>query len=81
MLAYDGESINNMEQFILIVAHATPGVHKLTLRRGDAVIVREVPAGKIGVNIANVRAESKLPNATVSSDADQLPSNKRRTRK
>jgi hypothetical protein len=59
LLAYDGEPIKSREQFVAIVTHPEPGVHKLTVRHGDTITTREVPAGRLGVILLNVRAETK----------------------
>lgn len=60
LLAYDGEPIKSREQLVAIVTHPEePGVHKLTVRHGDTITTREVPAGRLGVILLNVRAETK----------------------
>jgi PDZ domain len=59
LLAYDGEPIKSREQLIAIVTHPEPGVHKLAVRHGDTITTREVPAGRLGVILVNVRAETK----------------------
>ena len=59
LLAYDGEPIKSREQFVAIVTHPEPGVHKLTVRHADTITTREVPAGRLGVVLLNVRAETK----------------------
>ena len=56
LLAYDGETVNSREQFVATVTHAAPGLHKLTIRHGEITTTHEVPAGKLGVLLANVRA-------------------------
>ncbi len=77
LLAYDGETIKNDDQAVALVIHADPGVHKLTFSHGDAMMTREVPAGRLGVMLMNVRAENKLADAPLPPGADQLQSGKR----
>jgi hypothetical protein len=59
---YNAETIKSQQQALLMVAHAEPGAHKPTFRHGDAIMTREVPAGRLGMRLANARAERDLPN-------------------
>jgi hypothetical protein len=56
LLRYDDQPIQSTPQFIAIVDHAAPGVHKLTVRHSGATTTYEVPRGKLGVNISDVLA-------------------------
>jgi CTP:molybdopterin cytidylyltransferase MocA len=56
LLSYDGELIHGMDQFIAVVGEARPGLKTLIYRRGDTTASVQVPPGRLGVDIANVRA-------------------------
>lgn len=56
LLSYDGELLRSTDQLIALVGKAKPGLKDLVYRRGETTVTVQVPPGRLGVNIANVRA-------------------------
>ena len=58
--SYAGEKLRSTHQLIALVGKPGVGTRKLVYGRGQKTVTVEVPSGRIGVNIQNVRAA--MPN-------------------
>jgi S1-C subfamily serine protease len=58
LLSYDGELSSSTEQLIARIGKAYPGTKELTYRRGETTFSVQVPAGRLGVVMANVRVDT-----------------------
>jgi S1-C subfamily serine protease len=56
LLAYSGKILTCKEQLIASVTQPGPDLRTLTMRRGEETMAFQVPPGRLGVNIRNVRA-------------------------
>jgi C-terminal processing protease CtpA/Prc len=56
LLSYAGEKLRSAEQLIFLTGKAGAGPRKLTYRRGKNSFTVEVPPGRLGVVVSNVRA-------------------------
>jgi len=59
LLTYAGETLTCIEQLIVMTAQPGTGPRELTFRHGTTIASRQVPPGRLGVSIANVRTEAK----------------------
>jgi hypothetical protein len=56
LLAYAGQKLRSLQQLIYLVGKPGEGGRKLTFRRAGNITTIEVPPGRLGVVISNVRA-------------------------
>jgi hypothetical protein len=57
VLMYDGEAVLSTPQLLFMAAHAAPGSHTLTVRRGGVTLPPlDVPGGKLDLDIKDVPA-------------------------
>jgi PDZ domain len=62
LLSYAGQKMNSVQQLIALVGKPGADARKLVYRRGQNTVTVEVSPGRLGVEIANVRA---APSAAV----------------
>ena len=53
---YDGKPLHSTDELTVVMDKAGPGIKVLTYRRRGTTLSAEVPAGRLGVFTANVRA-------------------------
>jgi S1-C subfamily serine protease len=73
LLAYDGAPVKSSSEFVRMVTDAAPGVHRLTIRRGGELQFIEVPAGKLGLRISQVPAETQQREVAPETASDGSP--------
>jgi hypothetical protein len=61
ILTYDGETVTSTLQLIYLVTHAALGIHRLMVRRGNATMFLDVPAGKLRASLVDVAVETAFP--------------------
>ena len=58
LLSYNGEKLGSVDQLIALTGNARPGTKELGYRRGETTFAVQVPPGRLGADVANVRATS-----------------------
>jgi hypothetical protein len=56
LLSYAGEKLRSIQQLIHFTGKSGAGARKIVYRRGQKTVSVEVPPGRLGVNVRNVRA-------------------------
>jgi hypothetical protein len=56
LLSYNGEKLRSIQQLVNLTGKPGEAMRKLVYRRGKQTFVAEVPPGRLGVQVKNVRA-------------------------
>jgi PDZ domain len=58
LIEYNGQILTSMQQLIALTGMGGPRLRTLVVRRGSSTLSFQVPPGRIGVEIKNVKAQS-----------------------